>query len=819
MTKFTRILLFALCALMGGVNSVFAAKDVTEGDFVFNFYDNGKAYVKEYIGFAPEVNIPATINHDASGGTGSTEVIGIGEGAFEGNTTIQKVHLSRNNTYALGARAFKGCTALTTLNWKGSGATSYITDNRVYIPTTNAIPESAFEGCTSITTVVCRYTTKIAYGTNSFKGCTSLVRLSIYSRDIGESAFENCPLSTSVTFNSGSANVNIAIKAKAFKNSSLTSIILSATTNYTIAISSIGESAFEGCASLTSISCPEVTEIPVNAFKGCTALTTPSFEKATSIGESAFEGCTSLASVTFANVTTIGNSAFEGCTSLTSLAFEKVTSIGNRAFCNTGLEYVNVGLNQEGTEYTAFLWTSIPQVVSVGDYAFAYCNNLKRVYLRATSIGEYAFRQNFNADSFQQIRLSKVSSIGTGAFMNIKSTCKIFIDIASLSDDLLGNLSDKQKNKICPYVYFSEEEGEKGFVQLISCKLPLHLGTTTALKVSKVTGIADTGSGINITTATASSKIVPANTAVVISYTGSYPTSFMTSVSLADESDTPADHSDNLLIPADVEKNLVSANNVNYYKLNTASTKDNIQFEKIESATDIPAGSGYLAIMTLDGNENTNYADAIAAHNGERVTMNFTRDITAKKWSTICLPFELNSSQQTSVFGAGVEVAKLTESTESTLKFATLSDETMAANTPYAIKVASDFSTATIPNVTLSYATPTPSVTAGKWTFTGVYTHGNIPAGSYFFSNNKLWRAADDTDTNTIKAFRGYFTNNSGAGAREVDFSVDDELTGIKTVGSGVQDVENEYFDLQGRKVAQPTKGLYIVNGKKIIVK
>ena len=241
------------------------------------------------------------------------------------------------------------------------------------------------------------------------------------------------------------------------------------------------------------------------------------------------------------------------------------------------------------------------------------------------------------------------------------------------------------------------------------------------------------------------------------------------------------------------------------------------KFEKIESATDIPAGSGYLAIMTLDGDENTDYADAIAAHDGEKVTMNFTRGITANKWSTICLPFELSSSQQTSVFGAGVEVAKLTdESTESTLKFATLSsDETMEANKPYAIKVASKFSTATIPNVTLSNATP--SVTAGNWTFTGVYKPVNIPADSYFFSDNKLWRAADDT--NTIKAFRGYFTNNSGAGAREVDFSVDDELTGIRTIESGVQNVENEYFDLQGRKVAQPTKGLYIVNGKKIIVK
>ena len=225
----------------GGVNSAFAED--------FEYAASGTGYIiSKYNGSDSEVDIPATYN--------DKNVLGIGEGAFEGNEKVEKIHLLRNGAYTLGARAFKGCTNLTTLNWKGSGATSFITDSRVYIPTINAIPESAFEGCTSITTVACRYANKIVYGTNSFKDCTSLISLSIYSRDIGESAFENCPLSTSVTFNSGSANVNIAIGAKAFKNTNLTSITLSATTNYTIAISSIGESAFEGCASLTSISVP-----------------------------------------------------------------------------------------------------------------------------------------------------------------------------------------------------------------------------------------------------------------------------------------------------------------------------------------------------------------------------------------------------------------------------------------------------------------------------------------------------------------------------------------------------------------------------------
>ena len=49
-------------------------------------------------------------------------------------------------------------------------------------------------------------------------------------------------------------------------------------------------------------------------------------------------------------------------------------------------------------------------------------------------------------------------------------------------------------------------------------------------------------------------------------------------------------------------------------------------------------------------------------------------------------------------------------------------------------------------------------------------------------------------------------------------FSLDDETTGVKAIENSQLTIDN-YYDLQGRKVAQPTKGLYIVNGKKIIIK
>ena len=52
-----------------------------------------------------------------------------------------------------------------------------------------------------------------------------------------------------------------------------------------------------------------------------------------------------------------------------------------------------------------------------------------------------------------------------------------------------------------------------------------------------------------------------------------------------------------------------------------------------------------------------------------------------------------------------------------------------------------------------------------------------------------------------------------------IGFGDDNGTTGIDEVRSNTEEVRSDYYDLQGRRVAQPTKGLYIVNGKKVIIK
>ena len=182
-------------------------------------------------------------------------------------------------------------------------------------------------------------------------------------------------------------------------------------------VKSIGRAAFFNCFCMTEVMIPDsVTSIGDNAFSFCSGLTEVTIpDSVTSIGGSAFEGCSGLTEVTIANnVTSIGSYAFDSCRGLTEVTIpDSVTSIGEGAFARC-VKLTNILVAEQNTSYISnrgvlFSYDqsvlvaypcgiegayAIPDsVTSIGILAFYGCTSLTEITIpnSVTSIGNYAF--------------------------------------------------------------------------------------------------------------------------------------------------------------------------------------------------------------------------------------------------------------------------------------------------------------------------------------------------------------------------------------------------------------------------------------------
>ena len=188
-------------------------------------------------------------------------------------------------------------------------------------------------------------------------------------------------------------------------------------------VTTIGDNAFNGCSSLTSVTIPNsVTTIGWRAFSGCSSLTSVTIPNiVTTIGGGAFGLCSSLTSVTIGNsVITIGDNAFNGCSSLTSVTIgNSVITIGDNAFNGC----------------SSLTSVTIPNsVTTIGYSAFSGCTRLQKVYIGKSvkTIRTSAFN---NCTSITQISSEAVvpPTCESGVFTDInKSKCKLIVPKNSL---------------------------------------------------------------------------------------------------------------------------------------------------------------------------------------------------------------------------------------------------------------------------------------------------------------------------------------------------------------------------------------------------
>ena len=157
---------------------------------------------------------------------------------------------------------------------------------------------------------------------------------------ISSGAFRSCTNLTSVTVGD---NV-ITIESMAFSGcSKLTTVTLGK------GVKTIGDAAFELCSSLPTITIPNsVTSIGGGAFHYCYALVSITIPYGiTKIDDYTFNSCRSLTSISIPNsVTYIGDDSFSYCSSLASIELpNSITRFGGTPFWGSGLETVNISSN------------------------------------------------------------------------------------------------------------------------------------------------------------------------------------------------------------------------------------------------------------------------------------------------------------------------------------------------------------------------------------------------------------------------------------------------------------------------------------------
>ena len=420
------------------------AETYTYGNFEYSVLDDGTVEITryKYNGNAEKVDIPAKID--------GKSVTSIGWNAFYDCKSLVSITIP-NSVTSIGTRAFEDCTSLTSITIPNSVMSiGYSAFDSCTSLTSIAIPDSvtsiggyAFEWCTSLTSItIPDSVTSIDYG--AFYYCESLTSITIPDSVtwIGENVFCGCKSLTSTDV--AEANKFYSSVDGVLFNKDKTELICypprKVDDSYSIpnSVTSIGDSAFAGCTSLTSITIPDsVTSIGDGAFAGCTSLTSITIpDSVTSIGDSAFIGCTSLTSITIPDgVTEIAYNTFIGCTSLATITIpNSVTVINNGAFIGcTSLTNITIS----------------DSVTSIGHSAFEGCTSIKSITIPngVTSIGSSAFR---GCESLTSVTIPEsVVEIGPCSFYNCIKLCDVYIfnyrniniSCDAFANIWLGNLS------------------------------------------------------------------------------------------------------------------------------------------------------------------------------------------------------------------------------------------------------------------------------------------------------------------------------------------------------------------------------------------
>ncbi len=220
--------------------------------------------------------------------------------------------------------------------------------------------------------------------------------------------------------------------------------------------------------------------------------------------------------------------------------------------------------------------------------------------------------------------------------------------------------------------------------------------------------------------------------------------------------------------------------------------------------------------------EATDNSAALTEWDGYEADVTLTRTLQAGSYNTFAAPFS-------TAIPEGWTVKELSSATlvDGTLTLDFADAASIVAGKPYLVKVAANTDLSTAPFTGAIVSKDAQPFTSTDVDFIPTLGATTIPDGD---TKAVLFLAANNTLQNPsalpadIKGFRAYFQLKGEAASLARAFSIDfgdGETTGIKAIDNGQLTIDNDrYYDLQGRRISKATqKGVYIQNGKKVVIK
>lgn len=232
-----------------------------------------------------------------------------------------------------------------------------------------------------------------------------------------------------------------------------------------------------------------------------------------------------------------------------------------------------------------------------------------------------------------------------------------------------------------------------------------------------------------------------------------------------------------------------------------------------------------IETVTLDETSD-NISTVISDNAGRTVNVTLKRSISKDYLNTVCLPFDLSADQVAEVFGEGSVVSDYTSVTGTVMNFTPVTE--MVANHPYIVKATETFDTKNIAGVTLKTIVNDENrvgFTNAERSFLAyvgspsIYTFTSVAGDQLFLGKDgKLYCP---TENGKLKGMRAYFKVLGGTG-NEAKVNIGGGLSSIDKLMNG-EAMTGKVYNLNGQYVGNTldglAKGLYIMNGKKYVVK